>query len=322
MIVKTIRKIRNAVRYRFRKYVIRPFNQKHRFDFPPENNGWNKIENNPVWGDRKTGIMFDPYVYMDHDVFHMVVSNRNKKSLAIIQSTDGIHWDEYRDILNGRQFSWDEVVNRGCLICHKGKYYLWYTGQNNGVSCIGLAMSDDGAIFRRVSATPILKSDLKFEGVSVMNPCVLRDESEKVFKMWYSAGETYEPDVICYAESVDGVAWKKREKPVLEKKKSHKWECYKVGGCNVVKNADGSYDMYYIGYQNVDVARICWAHSKDGVYWVREDDNLLLSPSKNAWDSDAVYKPSVVKTKDKSYLWYNGRKGCCEYIGLAVKLSD
>ena len=319
---KILKKIMMFPYYRYRRYIDRPLNQLHRYDFASENNGWKKNGEKPVWGNAEVGTMFDPYVFGSEGKFSMVVSARKTQNLVMLESFDGVTWLNPKVILNGRSGMWDENVSRGCLLHTNGQYYLWYSGQYNGVSCVGLALSDDGETFKRVSANPILKSDLKFEGVSVMNPCVLWDETEKVFKMWYSAGETYEPDVIGYAESEDGIAWKKRNKPVLEKMKDRKWECYKVGGCNVVKNADGSYDMYYIGYQNVDVARICLAHSKDGIIWTRKNDNLLLSPSKNAWDSDAVYKPSVIKTKEKSYLWYNGRKGCCEYIGLAIRLTD
>jgi predicted GH43/DUF377 family glycosyl hydrolase len=140
--------------------------------------------------------------------------------------------------------------------------------------------------------------------------------------MWYSAGDTYEPDFICYAESADGISWKKNDTPVLSKYLDHVWEKYKVGGCCVRKNTDGLYEIYYIGYQNLDVARICYAHSKDGKNWTRDDENLLLSPSAKSWDSDAVYKPSVIKRLGKYYLWYNGRRACDEYIGLAIKSSE
>lgn len=77
--------------------------------------------------------------------------------------------------------------------------------------------------------------------------------------------------------------------------------------------------MYYIGYQNVDVARICYATSKDGIQWNRSEDNLLISPSRNRFDSDACYKPAVVEHGGKQYLWYNGRHKHDEYIGLAIK---
>lgn len=302
----------------FRK-ARRYLNQRHRYDFPSENNGWHKIGDTPVWGNSATGTMFDPYVYSDHGIFRMIVSNRNRKSLAIINSIDGIHWNGYKDILSGQTASWDDDVNRGCLLQHNGKYYLWYTGQKNGISSIGLATSNNGLFFERAKENPILTASSKKEGVSVMNPCVLWDESIKKFRMWYSAGENYEPDIICYAESENGIHWNKQSTSILSKFKEHRWESYKIGGCNVLKNEDNSYEIYYIGYQNLDVARICKAHSNDGIHWNRDDYNLILSPTKDAWDSDAVYKPSVIRKDGKEYLWYNGRKKHNEYIGLAIK---
>lgn len=319
MITRVIKKILKFPYYRYRKYIARPLNQRHRYDFLAENNGWEKYGDKAVFGNSETGTMFDPYVFFENDKFHMVASSRKTKSLLLVDSRDGIFWENTRVLLNGRAGAWDDNVNRGCLLICNGIHYLWYTGQINGVACIGLATSPDDQNFSRVGSAPVLKADLPIEGVSVMNPCVLWDESESVFKMWYSAGETYEPDVLCYAESKDGISWKKSNCPVLLKNKEHEWEKYKVGGCCVLKNENSLYEMYYIGYQNLDVARICVAHSTDGKSWTRDDDNLLLSPSANSWDSDAVYKPSVIKLKGKSYLWYNGRRAHEEYIGLAVK---
>lgn len=301
-------------------YIRRFCNQRHRYDFSSENNGWRKYGSVPVWGNAEIGTMFDPFVFVSEDKFKMLVSARRTKSLMLVESADGIDWQKPRVLLKGRLGMWDEDVSRGCLLLYNDeKYYLWYSGQLNGVSCIGLALSDDGVNFNRTGNFPILKADAKYEGISVMNPCVLWDDSVNKFKMWYSAGETYEPDVICYAESRDGFSWEKAENAVLEKKKENRWECYKVGGCNVIKNEDGSYDMYYIGYQNLDVARICKARSKDGINWTQRENNLILSPQKSGWDSDAVYKPSVVRVHGKEYLWYNGRRNHEEYIGLATR---
>lgn len=264
------------------------------------------------------GTMYDPYAFWSEGKFQMVVSDRGRGCLILIDSTDGENWSNSRDLLKGLPSSWEEKVNRGCLLNCAGTWYLWYTGQSKGVSCIGLAKSQDGLNFSRVQEAPVLKAELPCEGLSAMNPCVLWDESSGIFKMWYSAGENYEPDVICYAESPDGINWKKCEKPVLTKYADHPWERYKVGGCQVLKENSG-YCMYYIGYQNVDVARICVAKSSDGINWDRDPSNLLLSPSPKSWDADATYKPTVVNCGKKSYLWYNGRKMHEEYIGFALK---
>ena len=44
-----------------------------------------------------------------------------------------------------------------------------------------------------------------------MCPHVLWDEQQKLFRMWYSGGEQYEPDAIGYATSPDGLKWTKHK---------------------------------------------------------------------------------------------------------------
>ena len=102
-------------------------------------------------------------------------------------------------------------------------------------------------------------------------------------------------------------------------KSDEKYDQCKVGGCDVVKE-NGKYYMFYIGYQNVDTARICIAESMDGVSnWIRSKDNPIISPERKSWDADAVYKPTIIfnKQENKIMMWFNGRKKECERIGYA-----
>lgn len=302
--------------------ISRALNQRHRYDFPPENNGWEKVGTKPVFGDLTTGTMFDPFVYVEGEKFIMVLSERTTGSLVRIESYDGENWSDKTTILTGIPNTWESAVNRASLV-HKGnKWHLWYTGRDGRVSKIGYATSDDGIHFIRQSKFPVLYPETEQEGESVMNPHVIWNSKKDCYQMWYAAGETYEPDIICYAESKDGVLWKKHFHPVLAKYPQHEWEKYKVGGCQVIQLQDGTFKIYYIGYQNLDVARICMANSTDGIKWERNDENLLISPSKNAWDADAVYKPTIVEKDNVLFMWYNGRNAHEEYIGLAIKKND
>ena len=297
---------------------VKLYHNSCRYEFSPINNGWTKYENNPIIGNEITGTVFDPYVFKDETLLRMVYSDRKHGSLVSVSSKDGILWADEQTILFGVANSWEHIVNRGYLLKKSDKWLLWYTGQNNGRSCIGCAESVDGRNFTRISTQPVLQADMSFEGISVMNPCVKWNEKRKLYQMWYAAGEDFEPDVICYAESNDGRSWNKHNNPVLTPYKKHKWERFKVGGCDIYEE-DGLYTMYYIGYQNVDVARICYATSEDGINWKRPERNLLLSPSKESWDADACYKPTVVCEDNTMMLWYNGRNSSTEYIGLATK---
>lgn len=309
-----ILKVINALRFR----LTRLLNQKHRYDYKSENIGWKKYSYNPVYGDFSTRSVFDPFVFLDGQIFKMLVSERRHNCIVLLESKDGINWGKQMTILKCIPNTWQSFVNRASLVCVDGLWHMWYTGQSPDVACIGHTTSKVVLSFKN-SNEPCLTAELPQEGVSVMNPHVIWNDQRKIFQMWYAAGENYEPDVLFYAESKDGDNWVKHPQPVLTKLMSHPWECAKVGGCDVKLLTDGTYEMYYIGYQNVDVARICYATSDDGIHWHRTDENLLISPTKGAFDADATYKPSVIEKCGKRYMWYNGRCKDEEYIGLATK---
>ena len=77
--------------------------------------------------------------------------------------------------------------------------------------------------------------------------------------------------------------------------------------------------MFYIGFRDEAHAQIGIARSRDGVTgWQRHPANPIIRPGKDQWDHDAVYKPYAIFDGQKWLLWYNGRKGGVEQIGLAV----
>lgn len=317
--IRRIKSIFNGAYFRSYKFKRqRAINQKHCFDYPPENQGWKKVGDKPVYGDESTSCVFDPFVMLQDGKFVMVVSERLNHGIDRLESADGINWVKTGTIISRVPGTWQSIVNRATLVYHDGLWHMWYTGQENNRACIGHTTSADDKTFPNADQ-PCLRAEMEAEGVSVMNPCVIWNEQKQCFQMWYAAGEDYEPDVIFYAESKDGDKWEKHLESVLAKLPSHPWECAKVGGCDVKFKADGSYEMYYIGYQNVDVARICYATSKDGIHWVRKDNNIIIAPSRNRFDSDACYKPAVVERDGKLFMWYNGRYNNDEYIGLATK---
>lgn len=313
MIVKIIKRLCRG--------CIRRFNQLCTYDFAEESGGWIKYSNNPVLGDNQTGSMFDPFVRIINGEYVMCVSKRNTHSLELYRSSDGKNWANPITVLSGiNGSSWETEVNRGSFVLRGRQWYLWYTGQHEGKSCIGLAISEDGIEFKRYRDIPVLIPELKFEGVAVMNPCVLWNEEQKIYQMWYAAGENYEPDVLCYAESPDGVKWKKKAEPILTADKQIRFQKAKVGACDILKLKNGQYCMAYIAYENTNVARIALAYSEDGVSsWYYKNEQPILSPGRGKWDSNAVYKPTlcVDQQGENVFLWYNGRKKHCERIGLA-----
>lgn len=298
-------------------YIRRKKNIRHAYDYPDIQDGWVKYKK-PVL-DRKWGTVFDPWVRIENNIFVMYVSERKIGSITRYTSKNGVDWENRTIILEGIKESWEELVNRPCCIKIGEKWYLWYTGQKNGKSCIGLAISYDGISFTRISQNPVLVPSGNIEKDAVMNPCVIYKNG--TFRMWYATGESYEPDVLCLAESIDGIKWKKYDNNPVLSPSYFEFEKVKVGGCDIIEN-NNRLEMYYIGYQNIDTGRICKAVSyDDGYSWDRESSNPLISPTRGGWDAHSIYKPTVVKCLESGtlYLWYNGRYNQDEYIGLATK---
>src|SRR5215813_8530684 len=84
--------------------------------------GWQKYTGNPVLGGQY-GTCFDICVLRLDDKFRMWLSWRPKKSIAISDSVDGIHWSAPQIVLGPDPSSgWENDINRPVVVQHSGKY--------------------------------------------------------------------------------------------------------------------------------------------------------------------------------------------------------
>lgn len=286
--------------------------------------GWVKYASNPVIGG-KYGTCFDVAVLKDGDRYRMWLSWRPQKSIALVESTDGIHWSEPPEIVLGPrgQTGWEDDINRPIVLKRDNQYHMWYTGQARAHSFIGYATSGDGTSWKRMSDKPVVSPEAPWEKVAIMCPHVIWDPDAGRFRMWYSAGDQYEPDAIGYATSADGLVWlKDQSNPVFRPDPNHAWEQHKVTAVQVQKRGDW-YLMFYIGFRDVDHAQIGLARSRDGqTDWQRHPANPIIRPGAGQWDHDACYKPFALFDGTKWLLWYNGRHGSLEQIGVAFHKGE
>jgi predicted GH43/DUF377 family glycosyl hydrolase len=282
--------------------------------------GWVKYPGNPVLGGQY-GTCFDLCVLHESGKYRMWVSWRPKQSVALTESTDGIHWSPPQIVLGPRpQTGWEDDINRPTVVRREDGYHMWYTGQAKGSSSIGYATSADGIVWVRQSDRPVLVSAAAWEGVAAMCPDVMWDSSRRLWKMWYSGGEQYEPNAIGYATSNDGLHWDKHPaNPVLVPDPRCDWEKNRVTAAQILEWS-GWYYAFYIGFRDIDHAQIGMARSKDGISgWVRHAGNPIVRPTPGGWDSDACYKPCAVYSAGGWKLWYNGRNHQSEQIGLVTR---
>jgi predicted GH43/DUF377 family glycosyl hydrolase len=285
---------------------------------------WVKYSGNPVLGGQY-GTCFDISVLKEDPGYRMWVSWRPQHSIALVTSKDGLNFNGMpQAVLGPRASGWEnDDVNRPVVIKLKDGYHMWYTGQADGHSAIGYAISPDGITWKRMSDKPVLSADVPWEKVAVMCPDVMWDARAKLYKMWYSGGEQYEPDAIGYATSPDGLNWAKfQSNPIFANDPTKSWEQHKVTACQVIHDGDWYY-MFYIGFEDINHAQICLARSKDGITgWERNPNNPIVKTSVrgevNDWDSSACYKPYAIYDGKQWLLWYNGRKDGFEQIGVVI----
>jgi predicted GH43/DUF377 family glycosyl hydrolase len=294
--------------------------------------GWRKYEKNPVilphWGET-----FDPSINKLPDRYRLYYSWRQVRSIACSDSFDGFHWTKPilclpYDLSTG----FEEEVNRQTVVYKNGKFQMWYNGQvlghlgmGDGLSVLMYAESNDGIHWEKKSEPVLRGIDNTWECGNILCPHINWDNELQKYRMWYSAGEFYDPILIGYAESSDGFNWERNpNNPIFKPIYENLHERERVGGSAVVKDPDGWHYMFYISYEDAHKSTISIARSLDGITnWERHPENPIIAtgPS-DSWDSEAIFKPCVLHEKGRWLLWYNGGNVGVEHIGMAIHDGD
>ena len=89
-------------------------------------NTFQKSPNNPIYGSKSTGTLFDVLVQKEDGRFRMDFSWRSKKALAVAFSDDGSHWSDPQITLPcDPNTGWEDNNNRNCVV-RIG--YTWHMG--------------------------------------------------------------------------------------------------------------------------------------------------------------------------------------------------
>lgn len=214
----------------------------------------------------------------------------------------------------------DSGASMGCLVRSGSTRYLYYLGWNLGVTvpwrnAIGLAVSRDGGPFVRYSEAPVLDRGHS-DPFSVSYPWVLLQGGH--WRMWYGStlkwGEQQSEMefVIKYAESNDGVTWRRDGRIAISFDTAGEYAIAKP--CVVQDSAH--FKMWY-SYRG-RVYRIGYAESEDGLTWTRLDALAGISVSAAAWESEAVCYPCVFDWSGRRYMLYNGNRYGLTGFGIAI----
>jgi hypothetical protein len=215
----------------------------------------------------------------------------------------------------------DAGVTSSCAVEYRDRVYLYYTGWSLGTSVpfylnIGVAVSDDGESFHRLSRAPLLERT-DAEPFLTASPWILVENA--IWRMWYVCGTGWTRTSegprhnyhIRYAESPDGLVWRRTGAVAIDYGGPDE---YAFGRPCVVR--DGSrYRMWYSSRGRS--YRIGYAESADGIKWRRMDDRAGIDVAASGWDSEMITYPCVVPVAGVWRMFYNGNGYGRTGIGVA-----
>jgi hypothetical protein len=258
---------------------------------------------------------------IDDDTIRIFVSMRDKKGVGRIGYVDVDVEDPSRvrrvseepvlDIGLPGTFD-DNGVILGDVVEHEGKLRMYYVGFQHVdnvkfLAFSGLALSKDkGESFQRFSKAPVLgrRDDALY--INAIHSAIFENE---VWKVWCGVGsgwamidgKPYPRYDIRYYESKDGIHFPDKGIVCIENTE----EEYRIGRPRVLKN-NGIYQMFYTkGTLHRDYLP-GFAESKDGISWVRKDNQVGIALSKEGWDSMHLSYPALIRAGDKLLMFYNG----------------
>ncbi len=286
---------------------------------------WQKYQGNPVFAASQSwenpyGVI-GPRILKIGNVYKMWYTGLGThRQIGLATSTDGINWTRSNPnpvFPNGQPGAFDaDHVDYGSVVFHNNKYWMWYTGWSNGIKKIGLATSPNGVNWTRHPNNPVLTvgAGAAWDAQSVFAPYVIFDGTS--FKMWYHGSGQY-VQAAGFAESTDGIIWKKHQNNPVLPPVPNSWESYTMG-INTVVLINGIYQMWYGGNDGA-ITRLGYATSNDGVNWQKYSSNPILGPGgSGAWDSAMLGGFCVVRENNVYKMWYSGRSGDPWLIGHAT----
>jgi hypothetical protein len=215
-----------------------------------------------------------------------------------------------------------------CIIRKGNNFLLYYIGWNIAKTVpfrnsIGLALSHDKCkTFVKKYSGPIIDRNI-YDPLFVASCDVLKEK--QVYKMWYLSclkwDKTQEGNykhyyVIKFAESNDGVNWKRDNKVAINYKYPNE---YAISVPRVIKE-HGKYKMWY-SYRGGPISetyRVGYAESDNGLNWTRMDELVNLDVAQDGWDSEMICYPFIFDHSGKRYMLYNGNGYGKTGFGIAV----
>lgn len=220
------------------------------------------------------------------------------------------------------------ALNQPSVVYRNGVWHMTYFGLgDDGVGRVHYAEATDPA-GPWTKFGPVLTPTAAWEDDYIYNSALMYDAPAGLWKMWYTAGKIAsaggEPEFICYATATSprGPWTKSPSNPLVSPMVDGGWASLGIGGPNVRKLRDGTYEMVVLGWQADFPSRGGRLTSRDGVNWRLDRSKMTLDLGVVGGPEDSmIYRQYVVDVDGTDYVYYNAknnRPGWNETISLAI----
>jgi hypothetical protein len=302
--------------------------------------GWERVSRLPIQTNNRAQV---PVVDSSfRDIFRIYYSDRNEENKSLPFFVDVLKSDPTQVVrrsdgpilrLGARgSFDWAGVMPTE-IIEKDGVKYLYYVGWSQRVdvpyhNSLGLAISEDGENFSKVSEGPVFSTSRLEPGYIGTMSIVQKDERMLGYYLscrnWIESSHGLEPLYdIKLCESQNGIDWTPTGISCIPLDENSR-----EGGISqacVRKLKSGKYEMHFSVRGAIDYRedasnsyRIKSALSDDGIVWER-NPRCALPVAKSGWDSLMTAYPYVVSYENSDYLFYNGNGFGSTGIGYAKR---
>ncbi len=215
-----------------------------------------------------------------------------------------------KPILGPTAGSWDADYTTSPRVLFNGTVFrMWYEGGSAGATGVGYATSSDGISWTKHGRVLAPGQIGAWDSATVEVGSVFWNGT--MFLMWYRGSNSTSVDTgaVGLATSKDGLLWTKYSgNPILNPTAFGADQKY-VASPYAFRYAL-RYTIWYTGrgatQPSSPSTSILSATSNDGIHWLKSG-TAALSPSTDtkAWDSGALYSPSVIYDGTNFELWYS-----------------
>ncbi|KZV86863.1 Arabinanase/levansucrase/invertase [Exidia glandulosa HHB12029] len=238
-------------------------------------------------------------------------------NIGYATSDDGLSWVKKTDPIVSQTANTEKgALNQPSVVLRNGVWHMTY---------FGLGDDNKGRVHYASATNPagpwtkggaVLVPTESWEDDYIYNSSLMYDEVAGIWKMWYTAGKIAsaggEPEFICYATApqASGPWTKHPSNPLLRPMNDGGWASLGVGGPNVRKLKDGTYEMVILGWQADYPSRGGRILSKDGIAWSLDRSAMHLDLGVAGGVEDAmIYRQFVVDVDGVDWVYYNVKNG-------------